>query len=385
VEEVGGFFVSLKALVDESSFRKGISGVNDLAGSLKGLILGGAALLGISASIKSIIDTAAKQGQMLITAQQVNMSASALSQWEGVLAHVGGSMDAFSGAAGRMNEEFLKMDFGGKPPSDDFFLALGQLGIDVQKLKGEDSNARMQDILSHALSYSGPGGKDYARTLVRQLGGGMPGLESIFDYLQLPSAARGGATWRSLWNQSGAEQFVSSRDRAKAEWGSAVFRDTQFIGAQIWGKFASDLMGDLAPSIKSMNDWLEKNNAAISDLVTHLAELTGWIIKLGGGLALEPFKAATGIHSTTEQQLMKDVGHPGGVLGFMAGATIYNPFFNFLTNLGYDIMKGIGLSGPLGLDVNVSVKTDIPANVKATVNSKDTPVNQSGKTTAQLR
>jgi hypothetical protein len=54
-------------------------------------------------------------------------------------------------------------------------------------------------------------------------------------------------------------------------------------------------------------------------------------------------------------------------------------------NLGYDITKGIGLSGPLGLDVNVSVKTDIPANVKATVNSKDTPVNQSGKTTTQLR
>jgi hypothetical protein len=304
-------------------------------------------------------------------------------------------MDAFSGAAAKMNGEFLKMDFGGEPPSDDFFLALGQLGVDVQKMKGEDSNARMQDILSHALSYSGPGGKDYARTLVRQLGGGMPGLESIFDYLQLPSAARGGATWGSLWSQSGKEQFVNQKDREKAEYATAIFRDTKFIGSQIWGEFLSDVMGALAPALKGLNDWLTdpKNKADITAMIKGMADLTAAILKWTGGTIASVINAP----NNPDYQA-------GGPEGWAAGS----PFFQRVTALGKAISD---------LLVPPATVTAFQAQAAATMKEKGQfdfqefaakmqageihiiidnkngsavsvngqPVNQSGKTATQLR
>jgi hypothetical protein len=390
-EEVGGFYVSLKALVDEASFRKGISGVESLANGLKGLLIGGAALAGIAFSIKSIVESASKQGQMLITAQQVNMSASALSQWEGVLAHVGGSMDAFSGAAGRMNEEFLKMDFGGKPPSDDFFLALGQLGIDVQKLKGEDSNARMQDIMSHALSYKGPGGTDYARVLIRQLGGGMPGLESIFDYLQVSPKESFG----SIWAQSGREQYTNPASTKGALEGSTALRDLQTTLGSIFTLFSSDVMKALAPALKSLNAWLTdpENKANISAMIKGMADLTAAILKWTGGTIANVLNAP----NNPDYQA-------GGPEGWAAGS----PFFQRVTALGKAISD---------LLVPPATVTAFQAQAAATMKEKGQfdfqefaakmqageihiiidnkngsavsvngqPVNQSGKTATQLR
>jgi hypothetical protein len=320
-EEIGGFFVSLKMLMDEGSFRKGISGIGELTRGLEGLIAKGLAIAGVTYGIKELISAAAAQGQMLITAQQTNMSADALAHWEGVLNHVGGSMNAFNSAASSMNEEFEKMQFGGKAPSDDFFRAIAQLGLSPDKLKGEDQNQRMQEIMSAALSYSGPGGKDYARLLVRQLGGGMSGMESIFDYLQLGPKANNGATFPGLWNQSGKENYMTDSGRAGAENGSAALRDLQTTLNSIWSLFSSDVIKGLAPAFKGLNEWLmdPENKANITAMIQGMADLTAAILKWTGGTV------ASVINAPNDPKYQS-----GGEMGWASGS----PFFQRATALG---------------------------------------------------
>ena len=283
-EEVGGFFVNLKMLTDDASFSRGTEGIKNITDGLTGLIENGLAIAGVTLGIKDLIETAAAQGQMLITAQQANMSADALANWEGVLNHVGGSMSAFTTAASTMNQEFEKMSFGGKAPADDFFLAIAQLGLSPEALKGEDQNKRMNDIMNAALNYKGPGGKDYARILVRQLGGGMPGLESIFDYLQLPSKDRNGATFASLQAKSSQEDFMNDSARGGAERGSAALRDLTTSLDSIKARLASDIMGVLAPDIENLNKWLDTHKEEINNLLTSLATLTGAVVDLTGSM-----------------------------------------------------------------------------------------------------
>jgi hypothetical protein len=304
-EEVGGFFVSLKMLSDDASFRRGEEGIKNVTDGLGSLIAKGAAIAGVTIGIRDLIKAASEQGQMLITAQQANMSADALANWEGVLNHVGGSMGAFTNAATTMNQEFEKMQFGGKAPADDFFLALAQLGLSPDKLKGENQDQRMKDIMSAALNYNGPGGKDYARTLVRQLGGGMPGLESIFDYLQLPAAATGGATFQSLWANAKKESFVNDKDRMAGEKGSAALRDLETTFKSIWGKLSSDIMGSLAPDIEKLNSWLDTHKDEIKNLIDGIAKLTDVIMKKLGGAAENAIDVLSGHPEKVVDKIVK--------------------------------------------------------------------------------
>ena len=200
-------------------------------------------------------------------------------------------MGAFTSAASTMNEEFEKMQFGGKAPSDDFFKAIAQLGLLPDRLKGENQDQRMKEIMNAALGYEGPGGKDYARILVRQLGGGMPGLESIFDYLQLPAKDRNGATFASLQAQSGRENFMTDKDRGGADRGSAALRDLTTSLESIKAKFSSDIMGALAPDIEKLNSWLDSHKDDINNLLDGITNLITAILSLTGSLlgkAMDP-------------------------------------------------------------------------------------------------
>jgi len=352
-EEVGGFFVNLKMLTDDASFSRGTEGIKNITDGLTGLIEKGLAIAGVTLGIKDLIETAAAQGQMLITAQQANMSADALANWEGVLNHVGGSMSAFTTAASTMNQEFEKMSFGGKAPADDFFLAIAQLGLSPEALKGEDQNKRMNDIMNAALNYKGPGGKDYARILVRQLGGGMPGLESIFDYLQLPSKDRNGATFASLQAKSSQEDFMNDSARGGAERGSAALRDLTTSLDSIKARLASDIMGALAPDIENLNKWLDAHKDDINNLLNGIAELTKTIVELIGFLPAEAAKAGKpaipylqGLDSPSDTGFKK----------FLDAVTVRNPVFNFLANTGYDIMKALGIKSSLDIKFTVDAK-----------------------------
>ena len=113
-DNVGGFFASLEMVTDDASFRRGTDGIKSITSGLEGLIEKGLAIAGVTLGIKNLIDAASAQGQMLITAQQANMSADALANWEGVLNHVGGSMGAFTAAAATMNQQLDMMFAGGE-------------------------------------------------------------------------------------------------------------------------------------------------------------------------------------------------------------------------------------------------------------------------------
>ena len=276
-EEVGGFFVGLKAITDEGSFRKGIGHISQMKDGLAGLIKTGLGIVGVTLGLKELINAASQQGQMLMTAKYVDMTASALEAWNGVMAEAGGSADALINSLGELNAAFVNMKSSGMSPSNQLFQDLAQLGLSPEKLMGENSDQRAKDMLNAAMK-----SKDQAmamQILRRNLGGMQGGLQAMLyaettgqtiDQMYANARGRGGFNQNRLGGEEGVADLRKLGDEFK----------------NIFGAFASTIMKDLKPSLDSLLSWLGEHKGDIKNLIDGMSKLTAAMLKfMGGALA----------------------------------------------------------------------------------------------------
>ena len=366
-QEVGGFFVSIKALVDEGSFRKGISGVNDLANGLKGLLLGGAALFGISASIKSILESATAQGQMLITAQEVNMSADAIAHWQGVMAEAGGDSKAFIESLKQMNREFVNMKYGTGEVSTKFLQSLGFLRLNPAQLMDEDSDQRAKDILDAARKMSIAGqSPQQAMALTGDLLGTQG--QQLLGYLMLPQNLN--KTVESMYGQAGKR--IYNPNRAGAEGAMSDFRKIGNAGENAWNAFSAELMTKLKPTLDKLLAWIEGHQGDIEKIVNGMASLTAALVEFVVGPAFltlaETLAIITG-HWDVAQKMEKAAQSEVAKKSNAAFYAAEDKAWAFITKLPAALLKNLKDKGLPGRDeafLNLTIENKNPNDIKVT-------------------
>ena len=277
-EEIGGFFVGLKAITDEGSFRKAAGNVRDMKDGLAGLIKTGLGIAGVTLGLKDLINAASQQGQMLMTAKYVDMSVDALEAWNGVMAEAGGSADALINSLGDLNAAFVNMNSSGMSPSNQLFQDLSQLGLIPGGEIGKDSNQRTKDILNAAENSKN---QPMAQQIVKRLLGGMQGGLQALLYSQLPGNPTIDQMYASAHGRGGF-----NANRLGGEAGVADLRKLGDEFKNIFGAFASTIMKDLKPSLDSLLSWLGEHKGDIKNLIDGMSKLTAAMLKfMGGALA----------------------------------------------------------------------------------------------------
>lgn len=240
---------------------------------LAGLIKTGLGIVGVTLGLKELINAASQQGQMLMTAKYVDMTASALEAWNGVMAEAGGSADALINSLGELNAAFVNMKSSGMSPSNQLFQDLAQLGLSPEKLMGEDSDQRAKDMLNAAMK-----SKDQAmamQILRRNLGGMQGGLQAMLyaettgqtiDQMYANARGRGGFNQNRLGGEEGVADLRKLGDEFK----------------NIFGAFASTIMKDLKPSLDSLLSWLGEHKDDIKNLIDGMSKLTEAVLKVVG-------------------------------------------------------------------------------------------------------
>jgi len=267
-EEVGGFYVSLKALVDEGSFRKGIGNVNELANGLKGILMFGAGLFGIAASIKGIVDASSKSGQELMTARSIYMSADALEQWKGAAAEAGMNADSFFASLNQLNQQFVQMKKEGMDPGNKLFQDISQLNLNPEALMKMDSAGRAKAMLNAALRMKD---QDLAMDILRREGGGEMGMLQMESYMMIMH--------RNLDSILGdAAKRSYHPDRYGAEGANADLRKIGNAGENAWTTFSDQLMKDLKPTLDVIVNWIQAHPDDIANMAKGLADLAASLI-----------------------------------------------------------------------------------------------------------
>jgi hypothetical protein len=255
----------LKALVDEGSFRKGIGNITSMRDGLADLIKTGLGILGVTMGLKEMVKAASEQGQMLLTAKYIGMTADALEAWNGVMAEAGGNADSLINSLGALNAAFIEMKSQGMAPSNQLFQDIAQLGLSPQKLMGENSDQRAKDMLEAASKLKNQGMAN--EIIKRNLGGTTGGLQAMLF------AETTGTSIEAMYARAqGRGGF--NRNRVGGLEGAADLRDVADEFKNIFGAFSSTVLKDLKPSLENFLSWMKENKDTIRDLITGMADLT---------------------------------------------------------------------------------------------------------------
>jgi hypothetical protein len=243
----------LKALVDEGSFRKGIGNITSMRDGLADLIKTGLGILGVTVGLKELIKAATEQGQMLITARYINMTADALQTWNGVMAEAGGNSDALINSLGDLNAAFVEMQTQGMPASNQLMQDLAQLGLKPQEEIAKNSDQRAKDILSHGLNLMKTGTPLQAgmamQIVNRLLGGQMGGLQAMMWAFQHNETMEG------MYSGSAARAIPNPYRQGGAE-GASKLREVGEDFHDLFGRFSSKVLEELKPTLERLVNWL---------------------------------------------------------------------------------------------------------------------------------
>jgi hypothetical protein len=271
VEDVGGFFASLKLQTDDASFQRGIGALSGIAGGLKGLLTGGAALAGISLGLRGIIDAANKQGQLLLQGDYLGMSADAISAWSGAVNEAGGSAAGFNESVKSMHRSLVQLYAQGKT-NDQMFLNLGLLleksgsGISVDKFMGMGTNQQVMTLMNAARNFPDKQkGYEYLLSLL-----GPDALKTV-QYSRVT-----GKGLQQMYSDALTRIYTGDQTRMGALKGTAEVRNLFDNMSGIWEGFSALAMSDSASRIKQINEWLKTNHENIQkgiDVAVGLGEM----------------------------------------------------------------------------------------------------------------
>jgi hypothetical protein len=301
-EEVGGFFASLKLNTDEASFSRGAGKISDLAGGLKGLLLAGAGLAGLTLSFKALIDAASEQAKLGQMAMYLGMSADNLQNWRAAIRTAGSDADSFVAAIGNLNAKMVGLRAYGEAPNDKFWIAVHGLGVDPNAMLNMSNDQRVRALMQGAEKLYGKNPQNAQRYLEDTLG------KSSVDLLL--RARQNKTTVSDLYNRGASSQYTTGRDMQGAAQGVTQWNQSVETLRSVFNLFSDTVMKNLAPSLKGLNDWLLANKDEITQLTKALADFATAVLQLLGSavfksmdMALNAGKAAGAVPGSVDQRM----------------------------------------------------------------------------------
>ena len=278
MEEVGGFYVSLKTLVDEGSFRKGIDGIKGIAGGLAGLIAKAAAIVGVGVGLKAIVDVAHRQQDLLNFAHALGMGATELETWQDVLGRAQVDAQEFLGTIKSLNDEMTRQKTGGQAMSVDKLAAIDRLlgagGVD--KLYAMNTSQRMSALMDAARNIGTAQSKVDLETLLGAGGG------RFLEQMKTDRMSIG----QELANM-GRYGFTNDQNVATGARVSPYIHEVETAAGSIFNLIADETLKALEPDIKGLLAWLTENRGTIQSLATSI----GGLIKGLAEFLASPFAA----------------------------------------------------------------------------------------------
>ena len=319
-EEVGGFFASLKLNTDEASFSRGAGKISDLAGGLKGLLLAGAGLAGLTLSFKALLDAASEQAKLGQMALSLGMSADNLQNWSAAVRIAGGDADAFVSSISNLNQKMVDLRAFGDKPGDKFWIAVRGLGVNPNSMLNMNNDQRIAVLMKGAekLAHTGPQGLQNAQTFLREaLGQSGVGL--------LTKAMQNKTTVADLYARGAGSQFTTGADMAGASKGMTEWNQSVETLKSVFNLFSDTVMRELAPSLKGLNAWLTANKGeiakftkAMADLATVLLQLLGSAVFKSMDVAMNASAASSAKLGSTDQR-MSSIGMERSAQALLSG------------------------------------------------------------------
>ena len=354
-EEAGGFYARLALNTDEASFSRGIGKIGDVASGLKGLLVAGAGLAGLTLSFKALLDAASEQANLGQMALSLNMSASNLQNWSEAIRIAGADAGAFASSVGVLNQKMVDLRAFGEKPGDKFWIAVHGLGVDPNAMLTMTNGQRIAALMKGAenLSKTNP---QFAQTYLREALG-----QSAVNLLT--RSMQTGVSVSEFYQKGAAASFTGGSDMTGAAKGMTELRQSAETMKGAFNLFSDRVLTDLTPSLKDLNAWLVDNKESIASLVKSLADLTAAILTLTGIFLGIPLKDLATFQNTDafkkNQQTIKDM-NLGKTGSAVANATLNNPmmmwYYNsltdILTKLGWKENPGVGLGfGTVKIDI----------------------------------
>ncbi len=273
-EEAGGFYARLALNTDEASFSRGIGKIGDVAKGLKGLLVAGAGLAGLTLSFKALVDAASEQAKLGQMALSLNMSASNLQNWSEAIRIAGSDAGAFAASIGALNQKMVDLRAFGEKPGDKFWIAVHGLGVNPNAMLNMSNDQRIAALMKGAenLSKTNP---QFAQTYLREALG-----QSAVDLLN--RARQTGTSVSDFYRRGAASSFTGGGEMAGAAQGMTEMNQAAETFRGAFNLLSDDLMKDLTPALKTLNGWLTDHKADIKALIDGLARLTAAILIFAG-------------------------------------------------------------------------------------------------------
>lgn len=265
----GGFFYSVKAVVDKASFESGRQELAKLAQSGKRLSAGftaaGAALVGAAKIAGNVAQAELK------AARSIGVSTDALSKWKTAANIAGASANGLIGAMAGIENKMQHLKTG----TVDMNLAknLGLMGIGYGDFADMDAEGRMKAVFSRADSMND---QKLAATLVGDILG-QAGRE-YYDSLKLS-----GKTLEQQLKEAQSLNFMTEKNRKEAAAFASEFNAVKEAGKSIAQLIGSDIAAELTPLARKIKTYLITNRDAIVRGITGLAKGVGSVFNAVAG------------------------------------------------------------------------------------------------------
>ncbi|WP_443735909.1 hypothetical protein [Treponema sp.] len=265
----GGFFYSIKAVVDKASFESGRQELAKLEQSGKRLIAGftaaGAALVGAAKIAGNVAQSELK------VATSIGASTDALAKWKTAANIAGASANGLIGAMAGIENKMQHLKTG----TVDMSLAknLGLMGIGYNDFADMDAEDRMKAVFSRADSMDD---QRLAATLVGDILG-QAGRE-YYDSLKLS-----GKTLDQQLKEAQSLNFMTEKNRKEAAAFANEFNAVKEAGKSIAQLIGSDIAAQLTPLVRKIKGYLITNRDAIVRGITGLAKGVGSVFNAVAG------------------------------------------------------------------------------------------------------
>lgn len=265
----GGFFYSVKAVVDKASFESGRQELAKLEQSGKRLIAGftaaGAALVGAAKIAGNVAQSELK------VATSIGVSTDALAKWKTAANIAGASANGLIGAMAGIENKMQHLKTG----TVDMSLAknLGLMGIGYGDFADMDAEDRMKAVFSRADSMDD---QKLAATLVGDILG-QAGRE-YYDSLKLS-----GKTLDQQLKEAQSLNFMTEKNRKEAAIFAGEFNSIKEAGKSIVQLIGSDIAAELTPLARKIKSYLMTNRDAILRGITGLAKGVGSVFNAVAG------------------------------------------------------------------------------------------------------
>ena len=265
----GGFFYSVKAVVDKASFESGRQELAKLEQSGKRLVAGftaaGAALVGAAKIAGNVAQSELK------VASSIGASTDALAKWKTAANIAGASANGLIGAMAGIENKMQHLKTG----TVDMNLAknLGLMGIGYGDFADMDAEDRMKAVFNKADSMDD---QKLAATLVGDILG-QAGRE-YYDSLKLS-----GKTLEQQLKEAQALNFMTEKNRKEAAAFASEFNAVKEAGKSIAQLIGSDIAAQLTPLVRKIKNYLITNRDAIVRGITGLAKGVGSVFNAVAG------------------------------------------------------------------------------------------------------